>query len=215
MTSRFFNRLDPALVLAGAFGTALLWLLVDLARLRRLDDFYAESGGIETLSALYLMLGAVLLGAAMVVRRSWGDWHQPFLLLAASLRELDWDKAFTDSGILSLRHYSGNAPLAEKIAGAAVVLLLIAALLRLVWRDLPDWLRGLWRWKGAAWIVLLSLGLLVVAKGLDGLDRKLTPWGIELPRIALITTERAEESMEMLAAILLFQAVVLTVRRLR
>ncbi|QBX35553.1 hypothetical protein E4191_13250 [Paracoccus liaowanqingii] len=207
------RRRDPLLLFALSCALALGWLMVGMVTAETVTDIFAESGPIEQTSALFLLLSALALGVEMVRRRDWGRWHLAVLVLAAGLRELDWDKAFTGSGILQLRLYSGDGPLAHKIAGAAVVILLVWAGLRLLRRNLPDWLRALRGRDVWAWLMLAALALYGVAKSLDGLGRKLAPWGIEISDWANRTAGRSEEAMELFGAILILQVVGLSLIR--
>lgn len=102
----------------------------------------------------------------MAHRWDWSDWHRAVLVLAAGLREPDWDKAFADSGILSLRLYSGMAPAGQKIVGGLIVILLVCAEARLLRRDPGICWQGLRSLRPAAWLVLAVLGL-----------SRLAPWG--------------------------------------
>ena len=196
---------DPRLTLAATCMITLVVLMAGLVLSHTPKEVFAESGPIERLSAAYLILSALLLATL----RGAGRWHQVVLLGAAGLRELDWDKAFTDSGVLQLRLYSGDAPLVQKVVGLMVLAVLITAGIRLLRRDLVPWLRGLRAGQMLAWTIALILALHAVAKSLDGLGRKLAPWGIELADWTNKVAGRSEEALELIAAILILQAVVL------
>lgn len=196
---------DPLLVLAATCMTTLVVLMAGLVLSHTPKEVFAESGPIERLSAAYLILSALLLATL----RGAGRWHQVVLLGAAGLRELDWDKAFTDSGVLQLRLYSGDAPLVQKAVGLLVLAVLITAGIRLLRRDLGPWLRGLRDGQLRAWMIVLILALHAVAKSLDGLGRKLAPWGVELADWTNKVAGRSEEALELIAAILILQVVVL------
>ena len=196
---------DPRLTLAATCMITLVVLMAELVLSHTLKEVFAESGPIERFSAAYLILSALLLAVLPGSSR----WHQVVLVAAAGLRELDWDKAFTDSGVLSLRLYSGQAPLVQKVVGLLVLLVLITAGIRLLRRDLGPWLRGLRDGQMLAWIIALILALHAVAKSLDGLGRKLAPWGIELADWTNKVAGRSEEALELIAAILILQAVIL------
>ncbi|MCF3975115.1 hypothetical protein [Paracoccus salsus] len=185
---------------------ALLALLLQLTVADDIAEIFDESGPIERLSAIFLLAAGIWVGWRMIRRGDASHWHFAVLLLAAGLRELDWDKAFTQSGVLSLRLYSGDAPMVQKIAGAVILLALIAAGLRLLRRDLRVRLR-LTAWQGRDLPVAGAICLFVVAKTLDGLARKLAPWGIEVSQQVSTISGRAEEAIELLAAILILQAV--------
>lgn len=207
------RRRDPVLLFSLSCMLALCWLLAELVSVETIEQVFSESGPIERVSAPYLILAALALAGDMIRSRSLKSWHLAVLVLAAGLRELDWDKAFTESGILSLRLYSGAAPWSQKIAGALVLVLLVWAGLRLLQRDLGHWLQGLRDKEVWAWLMAVALALYAVAKSLDGLGRKLAPWGIELSDWANSAAGRSEEAMELIGAILILQVVGLNLLR--
>jgi hypothetical protein len=196
---------DPVLLFALACLSALVVVMAGLVTAHSPKDVFAETGPIERLSAVYLIGTAIWLGAMTNLSR----WHQVVLVGAAGLRELDWDKAFTDSGVLSLRLYSGDAAWGQKLAGLVILAVLMTAGLRLIYRDALPWVRALRAWDVAAWLIAGCLGLHVVAKTLDGLGRKLAPWGIDLADWTNTIAGRTEEALELGAAILILQAVAL------
>lgn len=200
------NKLsNPAFLFGIICLLALVGLLAGLVTAQVPKDIFGESGPIERISAIYLIGAAVWLAAISNVAR----WHQIALIAAAGMRELDWDKAFTDSGILSLRLYSGDSPLVQKLVGLLILVILVTAGLRLLLRDFRPWLQSLSRRDAGAWLLAGSLGLYIVAKTLDGLGRKLAPWGIDLSDWTNTIAGRAEEGLELIAAIFILQVVIL------
>lgn len=196
---------DAALLFALSSMPALGWLLAELIRGKAAGHIFSESGSIERLSALYLILAALALAGDMTVRGTWRHWHLALLVLAGGLRELDWDKAFTESGVLSLRLYSGTAPWGQKVVGAVVLALLVWAGLRLLRRNMGPWRQGLRNRQAWAWLMALALALYTVAKSLDGLGRKLAPFGIDLAGGANTAASRGEEVLELFGAILILE----------
>ncbi|RJE79481.1 hypothetical protein [Paracoccus sp. JM45] len=196
---------DPVLLFAVVCLSTLTVVMAGLVMAHTPKDVFAESGPIERLSAIYLVCAAIWLGVITDLSR----WHQVVLIAAGGLRELDWDKAFTDSGILSLRLYSGDSGWGQKLAGLVILVLLMTAGLRLLRRDFKPWVMSLRAGDVAAWLVAGCLGLHVIAKTLDGLGRKLAPWGINLSDWTNTVAGRAEEALELVAAILILQVVAL------
>lgn len=194
---------DPVFVFSLACFAALVALMAGLVTAQVPKDIFAETGPIERLSAAYLIVAALWLAAISPAAR----WHQVVLIAAAGMRELDWDKAFTNSGVLSLRLYSGDSPLVQKLAGLMVLTLLIWAGLRLLRRDFWPWVRDLRMGRAGAWLLAGCFALHVVAKSLDGLGRKLAPWGIDLSEWTNTIAGRAEEALELIAAILILQVI--------
>lgn len=201
----------PSLILALSCGLALGWVLAALMLATDPSGVFSERGPVERLSAFYLVVAGLWLLLDQLRRRSLADWHLVALVLAAATRELDWDKAFTATGVMSLKLYTRDHPLADKLIGALILTFLAWALLRLLRRDLGGWLRGLGRHDPGSLLVALALALYGCAKTLDGLGRKLAPWGIELSATAGMLAGRGEEVLELFAAIIILQAVALHV----
>lgn len=175
---------------------------------------FAESGPVERLSALYLLVAALLIGIEMLRRRDGARWHLAALLLLAGLREMDWDKAFTEAGVLSSALYLDPAPWPNKLAGLLVLAVLLAALLRLLRRNGPGLVARLRQGCASSWLCLGALALFALAKSLDGLGRKLAPFAIELSAAATTWTSRGEEVLELVAAVMVLQAAwLLLIRR--
>lgn len=200
---------DAILMFALSCGLAVVWCLAfaSFVAVKNPQQMFAESGPIESASAMCLIVGALALLGDMILRRNPWRWHLALLVLACGLRELDWDKAFTDRGVLSLGLYLDSTSMDQKIAGALVVTLLIWAGLRLVRCNLKAWLAGLRGRQLWAWLMTMAITLYVVAKSLDGLARKLAPWGIELSTWINNNAGYAEEIMELFAAVLILQVV--------
>lgn len=199
------------------FGlSCMIALLVVLTSLVFTNDTYAlfrEGGPIEGMSAAFWFVAALWLSVYLIRQRRGALWHLAVLLWAAGMRELDMDKAYTQDGILQLRLYSGDAPALQKLIGAAIVLLILTAAIRLLIRDLPGFLRRIPALRANEWLVILIIELLFISKSIDGLGRKLAPFGVEISDWTSDFAGRAEEAMELFAAIFVLQVVVLGVRR--
>jgi hypothetical protein len=192
----------PALAAVGfAFATA-----ADPAQLFREDAI------VEAWSAVALFQGA-LCWFLVQGRDGWRDWQIPAILTLFALRELDFDKRFTESGIVKLRTYTGDFPLGEKLLGAAVIALLAVVVWRLARRNLP----GLWRGvrSGRAWALAAvgGMGLAALGKALDGIGRKLGDIGVSISAQTVARAGMIEEAMELAAWLLLCVAVSLTAVR--
>ncbi len=201
-TMTFAQRNDdtaPARVahrLAGP-GVAILLLAgaSDIVRTVLQGKDFAEDGALEIASATgYVLALAVLAGRASGLR---GAWPAAVLLLAGAARELDLDKRFTEPGLLQSRLYTGDAALAVKLVGLAVILAILAAAGTLILRDGRAWLRGLAAGAGPAWWVAGALGLAALSKTLDGLGRKLAGVGIDLPGALDRAASLSEEVLEL------------------
>ncbi|MFC0198942.1 hypothetical protein [Paracoccus rhizosphaerae] len=193
----------PVLIVLLPIAVALTWHAPSDTK-----AFFSEAGPIERLSAGFLLLSF----AWLALRRDASRWHQVVLILAAALRELDWDKAFTERGVLSLGLYTGDHPMGQKLAGAAVLVVLVWAVQRLLRRDLRPWLVGLRRGVGTSWAMLAAVLLYVMAKTLDGLGRKLAPLGVETSQQLNEVAGRSEEVLELFGAILILWIVAISRR---
>lgn len=143
-------------------------------------DFVQESGAVENASVAILFSGALGFAALRPDLAFGRFWHVTVMMLLLTARELDFDKRFTEKGVLQLRLYSGDYPLEQKLIGAFFVILILVCLYRLVrlgWRPLLHGLRAGTAW---AWSFVAAFAAVVVAKSLDGAGRKLAPYGIEL-----------------------------------
>lgn len=203
--------LKPATLLSCQLGLILLALSLDLITQAQVASIFKEDHSIEILSALLLVVPALLWLAWGRERRR--HWHIPAILLLMAMRELDFDKQFTTEGLLQLRLYSGGAPVWEKAVGAAAVALILLCGWRLLVLNLPRWWRGLRAGDTTCWLVGGAALLLVVSKSLDGLDRKLAGFGIMLQPGQGALADRFEELLELGLAVLLVQAVACFARR--
>lgn len=205
------RSIRPAHTLSLMLSITLAWLGGDLLMHETVSEIFKEGHSVEATSVTILVAAAVfwVFGNGCLTK---GEWHVPLILILMALRELDFDKRFTSEGILQLRLYTGSAPLWEKAAGFAVVVLILVCLIRLAWLNLPQWWRGLQQGAESAWVATGAALLIVIAKSMDGLDRKLAPLGMTLTTEMNTIAGRLEELLELAAYIMLAQATVYFVR---
>lgn len=176
-------------------------------------DFVQESGAIENASAsIYLcgVFGFAVLRPDLAFGRG---WSVSVIMLLFSARELDFDKRFTEKGILQLRLYSGDYPWDQKLIGAAFVCLILVTLFVLVRRGWRPFLSGLRNGAIWAWAVALAVLTVFVAKSLDGAGRKLAPYGVELSESTDFLFVLIEEFFELGFGLLLVFAICNWIRR--
>ena len=175
MTNTYF-RVYAILV----FSLALLVAVVVYLGPTEAKLLLGETGPIERASALGYFLCAgymVLLGGRDFVKRY---AYIVVLVVLFGCRELDFDKRFTTMGILKSRFYiSSDVPLLEKMIGLIVIALLLWAVINIVKNHLTSTLASLAILNERAVGVVMIFVLLVVSKSIDGLARKLKPFGIE------------------------------------
>jgi hypothetical protein len=173
--------------------TIAVFVGVDLAFVADGASFKREGGGLETVSAvLYVVAAVVFFRHAPAAR--WGAlFHVPALMILFAMRELDFDKAFTPAGILSLRLYSGDASLLTKLVSGTIAAFAVYVILRCVWRGFPAGLSALRQGALWPWFAILAGGLVVFTKSIDGLGRKLLDFGIEISSDLDATASLIEE----------------------
>lgn len=198
---------SPAFYLAISSNIVLLLLFRDVVAHIQPAEFYAEGRSIELGSAV-LLFGAAALWLAL--RPDGGDrvnWHIPVILTLMGLRELDFDKRLTDEGLLQLRLYSGDAPMIQKLIGAAVVVLILICAWRLLRYNLRPWWRGIVQGRATSWLVFLAGATMVVAKTMDGFDRKMAGFGITVNPMLTTILGRSEELLELIMSMIIIQAI--------
>ena len=173
-------------------------------------QLWTESGLVEVMTAL--LLGALALLLLWRAVRAPQLWHLPVIATLLCLRELDLDKA-VEPGLLKSRTYTGDAPLTVKLLGLLVVGLALWSLWRLVRHGWGPF-RAAWA-EGRAWpgLLVAAVVMVVVAKAVDGLNRKLAPFGVRVPDRVEDFAAKAEEVMELGFAALLVIAAASVLRR--
>lgn len=205
------RSLRPAHTLSLLLGITLVALGADLLMQDDVSQVFKEGHSVEAMSVVILLAAAAfrVVGDRGHAR---SGWHVPVILVLMALRELDFDKRFTSEGVLQLRLYSGPAPLWEKAVGLAVIVLVLVCIVRLAWLNLPGWWRGLQQGAASAWLATGAVLVIVIAKSMDGIDRKLAPLGVTLASETITVAGRLEEMLELAAYIMLAQAAVYLAR---
>ena len=168
-----------------AYGVLALGLLILCGLVLNLGERHGllrmgESGPIEVASAAGYFVCALYMiargGRDFLVSRG----YFVVLTLLFGFRELDFDKAFTTMGILKSRFYlSTDVPLQEKVIGLLVIALIFWTVFQLLRNHFVEFLQGLKQRAPVALGVALIFFLLAFSKSIDGLARKLKPFGIE------------------------------------
>jgi hypothetical protein len=184
-----------SLMSAALFCLVLIVVFVvgDLLFFAQGASFKREGGGLENVSALLYGIAALVF-FRVAPRSAWGRlFNIPVMLVLFALRELDFDKAFTENGILSLRMYSGDASIATKLVAGAVALFAIFVILRTAWQGVPAVLSALKARCLWPWFAIAAAGLVVATKSIDGLGRKLLEFGIVISEDLDATAALVEE----------------------
>jgi hypothetical protein len=155
-----------------------------------------EGGPVESLSAAGYFMCVLLL--APLRRKCRGYPSIMFLLLVMGLRELDAQELFTTMSLTKSRFYiSPEVPAAEKVIAVAFMLLLFYAVFRLLTSRLRDFTRALGRLESHATGVATAIFFLLIAKSIDGLERKLAAFGLFIGSRGKEISLCIEETMEL------------------
>ncbi|TQS73822.1 hypothetical protein ERN12_08915 [Rhodobacteraceae bacterium] len=201
MSLRPKDTLITALILCLTFQSYAL-VMADTVH-----DVFSEGTGAELVTVVLFAFAFGLWWTTSPSRRA--GWHIGMVIILMMMRELDFDKRFTADGVLQLRLYSSaDNPVYQKVIGFMVIALIAVVVIRICVRDVPGLLRGLRANTMAAWLMGIAFVVLCLSKTLDGLARKLAPWGIYVSEWANTRAGRIEELAEMVFAILLVQVLV-------
>lgn len=174
---------------------------------------FNEGSIIEALSAISYFVAAGLLLLQIGLRMP-ARWSALWIVLCFGMRELDFDKRFTSMGLLKSRIYSASdVPVYEKLLAALLMASLVAALFFLIKNYFVPFIKGVLRGDGMALSMFFCGGALFVSKSLDGIARKLKPFGVETTDGVKQFAECLEESLELAAAFLLLFVVLLAFRQ--
>lgn len=190
-------------------GALLIYLAISAVLVQNLRQFFHEGHGVEEAS-LGLLLLAVALWVMLAGRLRWREWQIPAALILMMARELDFDKRFTEHGLLKLTTYTHEAPLATKIVGGAAILFTLWVGVRILRRNLPVWWSRLRQGTADAWMLGAAFLCGVFAKSFDGLARKLLPLGVHVPEYLNSLAGQTEEVLEMVC----YYLIVLSIARL-
>jgi hypothetical protein len=192
-----------------AFCTLIIGLavLVDALFFAQGASLKREGGGLEAISAVLYVLGAGVFFTT-VPRAFWVSlWQVPALLILFALRELDFDKAFTSSGVLSTALYRGESALGTKLIAGSVVLFVLVVVYRMLRMGLPAVIRALRARESWAFLVCAAAVTVVVSKSIDGLGRKLLALGIEISAGLDVAASTAEEIGEAFIPVFIILAI--------
>lgn len=166
-----------------------------------------EGGVVETLSALGYLL--ILVYVFITFNKSFlVKYHYlMILLLMFAMRELDFDKRFTEVGILKSRFLlSVQVPVLEKIIGAFVLVLLVYVVWMALYRHFIPIMKAIVQPKAYMLGVYLGVLVMVVSKTLDGLQRKLEGFGIYTTNWLVQNASLIEEALELFIPVYFFLA---------
>jgi hypothetical protein len=181
---------------------AVAWLcaiiLFDLSTASEGTSVLREFGPVELSSALFYAYAA---GTWLWIRPgdTWkSSWQIPAVMFLMMGREFDLDKKITSVGLLkSQLYFTNSAPLLERVLGVLVVAFVGAIVLRLLLINGPTFVKGLKSRSLWAWCVLSAVAFGVISKSIDGIGRKLAPFGISVDPLVEAKFIYFEEFLEL------------------
>ncbi|HEX2146977.1 MAG TPA: hypothetical protein VHG11_04915 [Pseudorhizobium sp.] len=169
----------------------------------------SEAGAVEIASPLlYAYAAAIWLWTRPgdTWRRS---WEVPAIMFLMAGREFDLDKKLTSVGVLKSNLYlTDMAPVTERILGLVALAVVATVAIRIIALHGRSLISGLISLKLWAWSVAFGAGFAVVSKLIDGIGRKLAPFGITVdgPTEAMFII--AEELLEFGVPVMFLVAVI-------
>ena len=179
--------------------------------------FIKEGGLVESLSAIGYFIAAMVMylkgGKSYLI----SYWYFAVIFIAFGLRELDFDKRFTEVGILKSRFLmSPEVSLLAKVISYAIIFFILYAIFKIVKHHAKPYLGNVFSFQFDAVTLSVSIAgaFLVISKTLDGIARKLGDFGIEISQETGSSASMLEESMELAVPYLFTIAVMAFVRKI-
>ena len=169
------------LVFLGTMAVCAMMLLVSLFPYDTQRLLLTESGPFEALSVVGYVICILLMFLLWPVAEVAGRWYLPVVLALFACRELDLDKIPFTEGLLKARQYTGDTvPTGELIWSGAILIGVVLTVLTLLIREIPGFFAKVFMARPACHAVLVGLLFIGMCKSIDGLERKLAPYGIDV-----------------------------------
>ncbi|UWR25634.1 hypothetical protein K3757_14360 [Sulfitobacter sp. S223] len=186
------------LVAGGVISIIVMALAVLLMAVELQNNLIKEGDFFEVLA----VVGYGLCMAAMLV--FWGPmslrshWYFYVVMALCAARELDLDKKPFTEGLLKARQYTGDTvSTPEFMISLALLIAIVTTCLALIRFETAAFIRGIAARRSASIAVLAGLVFAVLSKTIDGLDRKLEPFGVSFSSATNQTFSVLEEVGEM------------------
>ncbi|MCY4305427.1 MAG: hypothetical protein OXC62_11745 [Aestuariivita sp.] len=194
-----FSRVSIILAMIIALFSIFLdqFTSFDIQRIVGISILTDEDRAIELASAILWLYAAVIVVFARHIQPSQSRLLLSALFLLLCARELDFDKRFFSEGVLKSRQYFGDTPFPEKIIGLGIIALLLLIIILLIkrhWSAFTQAIRSGMTW---GWLTLAALFMVVIAKSIDGAERKLAAFGTTLSRESYHFITLVEEYLEL------------------
>lgn len=198
-------------VITAALLIFALMFVVNQLPLQTQTALLREGGLIETLSVIGYGICIALMLVLWGLRPTLKRWYFAVMMALFAGRELDLDKIPFSEGLLKSRQYIGDTvPTGERIIAALILLGVIATVLTLLRRETGRFVRGLRARSAAAYAVLIGILFIGAYKTIDGLGRKLAPFGIDISQNLDRTAALIEEIGELGIPLMFGLAIVLS-----
>lgn len=186
-----------------SYAATIVILLILFVYGVTLDDaarklYVSEGGPIDLPSAVlhFVCFALVVISGGFSYIRKY-----PYFALAPLLfgmRELDFDKRFTTTGIFKTRFYlRPDVPMHEKLIGGIITLALVTLVCAMIKNHFKDFVAELRQRSVLGIGAALIVTLLVIAKTLDGAARKCLSMGYHLGHLAAGCADTGEEVLEL------------------
>jgi hypothetical protein len=166
-------------------------------------NLLVEGGLFESLTVYLYIFCLILICFKWPWQKILSRWYLSALIILFALRELDYDKAYFTHGVLKSRQYfSDLVGFPELLISIVVLIFILTVLASIILRERNNFIKGVINFRQSQLAVLTSIILVIVAKTVDGMERK---FGIDLSpsgeRFALIVEEVGEMGIPIMFAI--------------
>lgn len=204
----------PWRFLVWALAGATVFIAIGIATQGLRGSITMEAGAVEIASPLLYAYAAVI----WLWTRPGDTWRQsweiPALIFLMAGREFDLDKKITSVGILKSNLYlTDMAPVTERLLGVVALAVVTTVAVRLIALHGRSFIHGLRSWELWAWSIAFGAGFAVVSKSIDGIGRKLAPFGITVDGQTEGMMVIAEELLEFGVPIMFLVAVIASLKR--
>ena len=178
-------------------GLGLIFLIIGFLPFLDVEQqktLLAEGGLFESLTVYLYIFCLILVCISWPLQKIQSNWYLSALIILFALRELDYDKAHFTHGVLKSRQYfSDLVGFPELLISIVVLIFILTVLASIILRERNNFIKGVINFRQSQLAVLTSIILVIVAKTVDGMERK---FGIDLSpsgeRFALIVEEVGE-----------------------
>ncbi len=165
----------------------------------KVHPLFREDGPIEALSPVGYILCVVLIialgGSKFALTRA---FSLIVVLLAMATRELDFNNRFTTMSVTKVSFFrSADDPLYAKILAFAALALTAWAVVHMLVTYGRDFFAGLRRLSPMSVAAALSVSMIALSEGLDGIARPLAKLGFPITLETILTLVKVEETLEL------------------